>query len=143
MNQKNKWTTIFLILTTLVLILASCSPMNNSPDGETQDMPPTEEKMTNTPAEEDDMEMDEAEVIMQSNTYQPAEMTVSVGTTVTWVNEDSFDHTITAGTRGEPSGLFDATVAAGGNFSYTFEEAGTYDYYCTIHPGMNGTIIVE
>ena len=85
----------------------------------------------------------EATVAMQGLTFQPAELTISAGTTVTWTNEDNVGHTVTAGTRGSPTGLFDENVPAGESFSFTFEETGTYEYYCSIHPGMDGTVIVE
>ena len=85
----------------------------------------------------------EANVTMQGLAYQPAELSISSGTTVTWTNEDNVGHTVTAGTRGSPTGQFDENVPAGESFSYTFTESGTYDYYCSIHPGMDGTMIVE
>ena len=85
----------------------------------------------------------EAEVVMQNTTFQPGEITVAVGTTVRWTNEDGVQHTVTSGTRGNPSGMFDETVPGGGSFTFTFEEPGTYDYFCSIHPGMSGAVIVE
>jgi plastocyanin len=84
-----------------------------------------------------------AEVEMVNIQFVPQELTVAVGTTVTWKNEDSFPHTVTSGIRDSPTGLFDETVNAGQTFSFTFDEAGTYNYYCRIHPGMDGVIIVE
>jgi plastocyanin len=80
---------------------------------------------------------------MRNGQFQPAELTIVAGTTVVWTNEDGFAHTITAGTRGNPSGLFDKEVEAGGEFSFTFEDPGTYEYYCGLHPGMDGTILVD
>ncbi len=78
-----------------------------------------------------------ATVTMQNNTFVPDTVQVSVGDTVTWTNEDSVDHTVTA-----DDGSFDQVVAPGATFSYTFEETGTYDYVCTIHAGMAGTVEV-
>lgn len=84
-----------------------------------------------------------AQVMMQNTSFQPQELSVQPGATVTWTNEDNFAHTVTAGTRGNPSGLFDAgEVAAGDTFSFTFEESGTYEYFCSIHDGMHGVIVV-
>ncbi len=85
----------------------------------------------------------ESLVFMQSNAFQPEELSISAGTTVTWTNEDLDEHTVTAGTRESPSGLFDETVPPGGVFSFTFEEPGTYEYFCRIQTGMDGTVIVE
>lgn len=65
--------------------------------------------------------------------------TASVGDTVTVTNEDSVGHTWTA-----VDGEFNSgTLAQGESFDYTFEEAGEFDFFCSIHPTMEGTIIVE
>ncbi len=85
----------------------------------------------------------EAEVAMEGSAFVPEVITVTTGTTVIWANRDAFEHTVTSGTQGSPSGTFDASVAAGETFSYTFDSAGSYDYYCRIHSGMSGTVIVE
>ncbi|MHB0878180.1 MAG: cupredoxin domain-containing protein [Anaerolineae bacterium] len=85
-----------------------------------------------------------AEVVLKNFAFAPKELTVSVGTTITWTNQDSTAHTVTAGQRGSPSGLFDSgQLAAGRSFSFAFSEAGTYPYFCSLHPGMDGTIIVQ
>lgn len=69
--------------------------------------------------------------------FSPATLTVPKGTTVTWTNEDSSSHTVTGGD-------FDSgTLAKGESYSHSFDEAGTFDYTCTIHPSMRGTLIVE
>jgi plastocyanin len=85
----------------------------------------------------------EAEVTMEGSAFKPREITVTVGTTVIWTNQDAFEHTVTSGTRGSPTTLFDASVSAGETFSFTFQSAGTYDYYCKIHTGMDGVVNVE
>ena len=86
------------------------------------------------------------QVICKSNKFNPAALTVKAGTTVTWVNEDSYIHTVTSGTSpSDRSGLFDSGNLNGGDtFSFTFSEAGTYDYFCVPHYslGMIGKIIV-
>jgi plastocyanin len=85
-----------------------------------------------------------AEVVMKNTTFQPGEITVSAGTTVTWTNEDPTAHTVTSGTRDNPTGLFDSgNVGSGQSFSFTFDQPGTYNYFCRIHAGMKGTVIVE
>lgn len=71
--------------------------------------------------------------------FSPETVTIPVGTTVTWVNRTSVTHTVTSRT-----GAFDSRdVQPGGEFKYTFTQAGTYDYYCRYHGGMTGRIIVE
>lgn len=84
-----------------------------------------------------------AAVLMVNNTFQPTELTIAAGTTVTWTNEDNTTHTVFSGTIDTPNELFAASVSPGETFSYTFDEVGAYPYYCEIHTGMNGTIIVQ
>ena len=85
-----------------------------------------------------------AEIVLKNFAFSPKELTVPVGTTVTWTNQDSAPHTVTAGQRGSPSGLFDSgQLTAGKSFSFTFSQAGTYPYFCSVHSGMDGTITVK
>ncbi|MEZ4505151.1 MAG: cupredoxin family copper-binding protein [Thermomicrobiales bacterium] len=73
--------------------------------------------------------------------FNPATTEVKVGDTVTWTNNDSTPHTATQKPSG--SGFQSGTLQPGDSFSYTFETAGTYDYYCEFHSGMTGQIIVS
>lgn len=72
--------------------------------------------------------------------YTPKTITVKVGTTVTWTNKDTVAHTVTVtGSGGGPdSTLFGQNQT----YSYTFDKAGTYPYYCKPHPYMKGTVVV-
>ncbi|HEY8417815.1 MAG TPA: cupredoxin family copper-binding protein, partial [Limnochordales bacterium] len=63
-------------------------------------------------------------------------VTVAAGTTVTWINHDSVPHTVTGGPLNSPR------LNHGGTFSFTFTQAGQYDYICAVHPSMKHTIIV-
>ena len=93
-----------------------------------------------SPAAEDDEETaggDAVEIV--DFTYEPAELTVAVGTTVTWTNQDTAPHTATAEDLSFDSGRLDQ----GQSFEYAFEEAGTFVYVCQFHPNMTGTITVE
>ena len=76
--------------------------------------------------------------------FLPYEETVAKGATVTWSNDDSAAHTVTSGTpTGGPDGLFDSSIfMAGNSFEFTFNDAGTYDYFCMVHPWMAGIINV-
>src|SRR4030095_6437075 len=71
--------------------------------------------------------------------YNPDDITVATGATVTWTNNDSIPHTSTSDVRGWDSG----SVAGGGRFSCTFQNAGTFTYHCSLHPGMVGRVIVQ
>lgn len=78
-------------------------------------------------------------VNISGSAFDPAELTVAVGTTVTWSNNDSLTHTVTASGGAFNSG----DMKRGQNFGYTFNEPGTFEYGCTIHPAMQGTVIVK
>ena len=71
--------------------------------------------------------------------YSPDSVNVSVGTTVTWMNNDSTTHDSTAVNRSFATG----SIAPGRSASFQFQSAGRFDYYCTIHPGMVGTVNVQ
>jgi plastocyanin len=77
--------------------------------------------------------------IQGGNTYNPSAITVSVNTTVTWKNKDSYyTHTVTSN-----SGEFDSgVIAINGTYSHKFTAAGTYPYHCTLHT-MSGQVIVQ
>lgn len=71
--------------------------------------------------------------------FNPDDLDIAVGTTVTWTNTDSTSHTSTSEARSWDSG----TILPGRQFSFTFQNAGTFPYRCTIHPGMVGTVVVR
>ena len=73
----------------------------------------------------------------------PPNMDVAKGTKVTWTNKDTTKHTVTSGTRPTRDGKFDGQIDAAGTFSFTFTDTGTYQYFCSIHSSMNGTITVK
>ena len=78
--------------------------------------------------------------------YEPPTLTVPTGTTVTWKNTDSTLHTVTSGSAesGVSGTEFDSSYMAGGKtFQHTFSSAGTFDYYCTLHPFMKGQVVVN
>lgn len=77
--------------------------------------------------------------------YIPYEITINVGEEVTWSNDDSAAHTVTAGSASDgPSGVFDSSlVMANANYAFTFDKAGSYDYFCMVHPWMVGSVTVN
>ena len=78
--------------------------------------------------------------------FIPNPVTIAMGGTVTWENTDNAAHTVTSGSATDgPDGVFDSSLimAGGATFSHTFDDAGTYDYFCMVHPWMAGTVIVE
>jgi plastocyanin len=77
--------------------------------------------------------------------FDPKDITVSIGTTVKWINKDDTIHTVTSGTpEADPSGIFDSSIInPGASFEYTFDSAGIFDYYCIVHPWMTGSVTTE
>jgi len=77
--------------------------------------------------------------------FIPSMVTIDIGGEVIWQNNDTAAHTITSGTAVEgPSGVFDSSlVMAGSSFSHTFDAAGTFDYFCMVHPWMAGAVMVS
>ena len=73
-----------------------------------------------------------------SNSFSPNPAEVKVGETVTWINDDSGRHTVTS-----QDGVFDSgMMGKGQSFSFTFDKAGEYQYFCEPHPAMVGTVVV-
>ena len=78
-------------------------------------------------------------VVLKNLALNPTSVTIAVGATVTWENQDGMDHNVIAndGTFKSPD------LGSGKTFSFTFEKAGTYTYSCHIHPTMKGTVAVQ
>ena len=77
--------------------------------------------------------------------YLPQDITISTGDTVKWDNVDNAAHTVTGGSPSDgPSGVFDSSLLmAGLDYSFTFNDAGNYDYFCMVHPWMVGSVTVN
>ena len=128
MNKKLKYSWVkvpALIMTAFVVIIAS-------PDAFAE----TEVTIPN--------EASEPSCAESGSCFLPSEVTIGVGDSVTWHNDSSVAHTVTSGNPQDgPDGLFDTGLFLGGDtFSHTFTEAGEYQYFCSIHPWMTGTVIV-
>ena len=81
----------------------------------------------------------DTEVKIDNFTFNPQQITVPVGTTVTWINHDDIPHTATSKTGVFKSKVLDTDE----KFSFTFATPGSYPYFCALHPHMTGTIVVE
>lgn len=78
-------------------------------------------------------------VTIEGLQFQPATVTVQVGDTVTWSNDDGVAHTATA-----DGGSFDTgSISGGSSASQTFDTAGSFPYHCEVHPSMTGTVVVQ
>jgi plastocyanin len=81
---------------------------------------------------------------LTTDAFQPNPIQVSVGSTVTWTNDDSQPHTATSGQDATPDGRFDSGIMApAATFDFTFTEAGEYPYFCLLHPNQVGTVSVS
>ncbi len=134
----------------LFVALAACSTAETStPDA----AEPTETAAQTESAEPSESEAAESEapaageerVRIDGSTFDPEELTVAAGTEVLFVNADGFGHTVTEGTGGQAvdDPTVDEEIAQNGTVSVTFDEPGTYDITCEIHPSMQMTVIVE
>jgi plastocyanin len=80
-----------------------------------------------------------AEVKIDNFSFGPATLTVALGTTVTWVNHDDIPHTVVSTDSVFKSKVLDTDE----KFSFTFTKAGSYPYFCSIHPKMTATVVVR
>jgi len=150
-----------LFALTLVGALAACAPAADEPGASTNASQPamstssmastSASPSTDASASADAMAShdmgamggDEVMVSMENFAFVEDRIEISVGTTVTWTNADSTRHTVTSGADDTADGAFDSDdIEAGGTFSYTFEEAGEFAYFCDIHPTMTGVVVV-
>jgi len=83
--------------------------------------------------------LETTEVKIDNFSFGPAELTVPVGTTVTWTNRDDIPHTVVNTDKVFKSKVLDTDE----KFSFNFTKAGTYPYFCSIHPKMTGKVIVQ
>jgi plastocyanin len=81
----------------------------------------------------------DATISIDNFTFTPERVTVKAGTTVTWRNKDDIPHAVASSTRLFKSKTLDTDDA----YTFTFLTPGTFDYFCSLHPHMTGTIIVE
>jgi len=78
------------------------------------------------------------QVVIENSKFMPTDLQVKVGDAVEFVNKDGAEHTVTF-----ESGDFDQKLPAGGKATYTATEKGTFSYFCALHPGMRGTVVVS
>ena len=79
------------------------------------------------------------EVIIQGMTFTPSTITVAAGTTITWINKDALEHTVTSNTS-----VFDSkSISSNGAYSHLFSTAGTFPSHCSLHTMMTATVIVN
>jgi plastocyanin len=133
MNDKLRAVSLVLIL---VLWATACGSPSVAPTSQPGVQPTS--APTSQPAVQPTSAGGEVEVAITNFSFEPAQVSVPVGTTVKWTNKDNVPHTVTSATRDWDSG----SLSIGQSFSHTFTQAGTFAYQCTVHPTMKGTITV-
>lgn len=124
------------IVSAFLMLAIGCGGSSSSPSTSPSPVP----SPTSTPAgPSSSVAIPAGAASLANKAYSPDNVSVAVGATVTWMNSDSIAHTSTSDTNGWNSGV----VAPGGQFSFTFQTAGTFPYHCAIHPGMVGTVVVR
>jgi plastocyanin len=117
MKKRNVTSSLLAVVSALCLSVVLAQPVAHAAEG-----PKTEK-----------------EIKIDNFSFGPQEITVPVGTTITWTNRDDIPHTIVS-----TDGVFKSKARdTDEKFSYTFTNPGTYTYFCSLHPKMTGRIIVQ
>lgn len=126
--MKKIW---FIGLLVIAVLISGCTTTTTTRPAEPTPIATTSAPITTTPAP--------VSVAIKSSTFTPAIVEISKGTTVTWTNDDGVPHTVTS-----ISGAFDSgNLEPGKTYSYTFNQAGPFEYSCSNHPSMtHGKVIV-
>lgn len=120
--MKTKFPGTIIMIT---VVLTACASQNNAPAA----------AATSLPA----ISGNEVKVTISGFAFDPATVTIKVGETVTWTNQDAVVHTVAA----DDNSWNSENLGNGASYSHTFDSAGTFTYRCGVHPSMKGTVIVQ
>ena len=128
----------------LALLLAACG---DDDDEESSDTTESTSETTNAGDDGDDDGSDGSAagtaVTIVDFAFDPSTIEVGAGSSVTWTNDDGVTHTVTAGTPGSAEETFDESLDGGATAEVTFDDAGTFPYFCAIHTNMTGEVVVS
>ena len=137
---------VLLSLAVLLVLVCGCTlpapaqpaatPLPTVPPAKVETPSPAPTTAVQTPISQ--ISVSDNTVHIKKSAFDPANSTISVGSTVRWVNEDAVPHRILFVDKAD-SGVLSSQQS----YSRKFDLAGTYNYSCTIHPSMQGTVIVE
>jgi plastocyanin len=133
--KKKRIIPLVLLSLAIMLIITSCaaSPYTTT----TNPQATTTNSQATTTVSQSTTTVSSDQVSIENSAFNPDSLTVKAGATVTWTNNDSITHSIKSDSFNSPQ------LAKGDTFSFTFNNKGTFDYTCGIHPSMKGKIIVE
>lgn len=138
--MKNKILLLSLTLVGLSVLLGGCSLYDNTARDQDNSIISDPSQNINIPIAPT-VQTDSGQIIntilIQDFAFNPGVINIKKGDTVSWINKDTAPHVV------ESSAFVSDTLSTGQSFSYIFNEAGTFDYICTLHPSMKGQIIVE
>jgi plastocyanin len=118
---------VILILILLTIFVVGCAQQNPQTNAQEKQQAPSATGAS-------------AEISIKGFAFEPSTVNIKKGTEVTWTNEDSATHIIVSDTGND---LNSDAISQGETYVHTFSNSGTYNYHCSIHPSMKGTIIVE
>jgi len=124
----------------LAFVLAGCGLVPNNADSDAAIN--TNTSNNNSTATASDNEKSIVEVSIKNFAYSPATLKIAKGTTVKWTNEDTAKHTVSP-SQGQTEPVESGLFGKGESYQYTFNQLGTFNYYCLPHPWMKAQIIVE
>ena len=130
------WSSRIILASLATIAVAACS------GGGSASLPsvPAATRTTQAPASE---AIASKSVSIKGFAFEPEALTVPAGTTVRWTNDEDSLHTVTSGAPAAPSGLFDSgEIDTGVEFAFTFEDEGTYPFFCARHDFMTGVVTV-
>lgn len=132
-RQANRWRSAAIAVPLVAVLLVGCGDDDDSSSAPVDD---TSSEGGGDGATAEDVAID---IVSIADGFDPASISVAVGSEVTWTNGDDTPHTSTS-----EDGTWDSGNLDGGDeFSFTAEEPGTYAYVCSIHPAMAGELVVE
>jgi plastocyanin len=142
--RSGRWTAVRAAAPRLVVLLALTAVACGGDDPTVEPPPGQDVEGDDAAAEADEPPAGAADVATRDIAFVPPAITVAVGTTVTWTNEDVVAHTITSGEPGAADGAFGERLGSEGDqVDVTFSDPGTFAYFCEIHPNMTGEVVVE
>jgi plastocyanin len=134
---------VVVIIAIAVIVGIALGNKNSNNTNSTTPPPSSSNTSTNNPQPSSNSSNNQAQstdkVSIANMSFSPADITVKKGATVTWTNNDSITHTVTA----DSGNTFDSgNLEPGKTFSHTFNDTGTFAYHCNIHPNMTGKVTV-